>query len=98
MYEVLRLRGKTTGVTRLSDGAIIPLDSRNKDFAQFLTWNAQQAAPLDLSDQAPPPPEPDSELDQISAILDKTDADVTAAEVRALVLRVARRLRKRGQL
>lgn len=51
---------------------------------------------------APPPPapkpEPDPELDAIVAILNKADADVTAGELKALVLRTLRRFYSRGRI
>lgn len=47
---------------------------------------------------APPPPAPDVELGDIRAVLSKADTDITAAERAALILRVLRRLDRRGLL
>jgi hypothetical protein len=46
--------GRFLGVTRTADGAQIPADPRNGDYAAFLAWNAQQSPPLDTSDRDPP--------------------------------------------
>lgn len=48
--------GKCVGVIRQSDNAAIPRDAGNRDYRDFLAWNAQQSTPLDLSDRAPDPP------------------------------------------
>ncbi len=36
-----------------SDGASVPIDSRNADFRTFLAWNAAQQVPLDYSTPGP---------------------------------------------
>lgn len=41
---------------------------------------------------------PDPERDAVSAILDKADTDITAAEVKRVLLRVARKLKAQGAL
>jgi len=57
-YEVLRKFGKAAVIRRLSDSLHIPLEPLNRDYQEFLKWNAEQPVPLDLSDQAPPAPTP----------------------------------------
>lgn len=49
-YTLDRIKGKVVAVKRVADGASIPLDPSNRDYQDFLTWNAQQSPPLDLSD------------------------------------------------
>lgn len=46
--------GRFVGVTRTADGAQIPADPANGDYAAFLVWNAEQVPPVDTSDRAPP--------------------------------------------
>lgn len=52
MYQLTR----TTGVTRLADGAVIPADKGNRDWLEFEAWiasgNAPKAAP-DVPDLVP---------------------------------------------
>lgn len=43
----------TTSITRLADGAIIPADPANSDYAQHLRWLAEGNTPL----PADPPPD-----------------------------------------
>ena len=45
--------GRFAGVTRAADGAQIPADPANADYAAFLAWNSEQVPPLDLSDRSP---------------------------------------------
>lgn len=33
-------------IRRVADGAIIPIDESNRDFQEFLRWNAEQETPL----------------------------------------------------
>lgn len=46
MYELLDM-GSQKAIRRTSDGAVIPLDERNRDFQEFLEWNAEQENPID---------------------------------------------------
>lgn len=47
--------GKVTTITR-DDGAEIALVEGNRDFDEFLKWDAAQEKPLDRSDKQPEPP------------------------------------------
>lgn len=51
-----------------------------------------------LVQRATPKPDLDATRTQLNAILDKADADITAAELKTLTLRALRRLRDRGRL
>jgi hypothetical protein len=46
-----------TSIIRLSDGAFIPADSDNTDYAAYLRWWAEGNTPLPAA--PPPPPAPD---------------------------------------
>lgn len=72
------------------NGAFYP-DPLNRDYAEFLEWNAKQATPLDLSDKPPEPPTVDTELNRIKEILAKADQDIAAAERWEAVLKFMRR-------
>lgn len=49
MYEIVVFDESTQQkfIRRISDGAIIPVDAANRDFQDFLLWNAQQQTPLE---------------------------------------------------
>jgi hypothetical protein len=47
----------TNSIIRLSDGAFIPADSSNTDYAAYLRWWAEGNTPLPAA--PPPPPGPD---------------------------------------
>lgn len=51
-------RTGTASVIRDRDGARIPKDFRNLDYAEFLHWNERQAEPLDIADREPEPSPP----------------------------------------
>lgn len=51
-----------------------------------------------LAEASPPPPPPDTDITAITSILDKQDSDVTAAELKEVVLRALRRMRARNLL
>lgn len=65
--------GRSVGVVRQSDGAQIPADPRNSDYAAFLEWNSRQSPPLDLSDRAPPTDAERAARDRASAAALVTD-------------------------
>jgi hypothetical protein len=46
-----------TSIIRLSDGAFVPADSDNTDYAAYLRWWAEGNTPLPAA--PPPPPAPD---------------------------------------
>jgi len=48
--------------------------------------------------ESPPAPPPDAELDAIAAVLAKPDAEISAGDVKALLLRWARRALARGRI
>lgn len=92
VYKLLR----AGGVLRLLDGACIPDDPRNADQQQYQDWLKAGNAP-DPADPAPVDP-PDAEKDAMQTILAKADVDITAGEVKTLILKLARRLAARGGL
>lgn len=75
---------------RIQDGANIPTDPKNRDYAEYLAWLA--------TDPKSQPDPADPELDAVSAILEKADTDITAAEVKRVLLRVAQAEGARGYL
>ena len=50
-YELIydSMMGTVSCVHKLSDNTFIPLDAGNADFQEFLSWNAEQPVPLDLT-------------------------------------------------
>lgn len=94
MYTVKRQRGRFVCVSRdLGGGTDVSFGPNNSEWAEFLDWNAKQPAPLDLSDKAPEPPEPDPVKDAIMALLDKDqNGTITAAEKLDFCFKVCKRL------
>lgn len=78
--------GRFVGVVRQSDGAQIPADPRNSDYAAFLEWNSRQSPPLDLSDREPLTPAQRLARVRAAALGGlRTRADDTGVAVRATV-------------
>lgn len=93
MYEVKRLNGIVAHILR-ADGTCIPRALDNRDYREFLEWNAAQPTPLDLSDKPPDPPTPEETRDAIAiAFLKNLPAtgDYTTAQL-SNGLRAVRRL------
>ena len=85
MYTVSRsLQGDYIGVKRLRDGASIPIEPKNRDFAEFLEWaKANPNHGLNLKDDATLAyKEPvDAELEAIKTKLD-ADQNLSAEQMR----------------
>lgn len=97
--EVLRIAGKVSGLLR-EDGVPVALDGNalNRDTAELMAWIAENPTAFDLTDKQPDPPPPDPDLDAITAILDKPDANITAADIKTALLKYLRRKRVQGAL
>lgn len=96
MVEYKLLRGGA--VLRKSTGENIPLVPGNPAYAEYLAWLATDVKNVpDPADPEPVDP-PDPEREALHAILDKPDAEITAAERNRVLLRMARKLRARGEL
>jgi len=53
MYKLLiRIDGEQCGVFRIVDGASIPLDPANTDYAAYLEWVAAGNTPLPADEEA----------------------------------------------
>ena len=65
-------------VTRLSDGASIPADPANTDYAAYLVWVASGG----VADPVDPPSQRDTALSQIAAL----EASVTQRRIREAAL------------
>lgn len=87
LYDV---SGRLSGATNGTQSVLV--DGHGWD--GFLEWNS--IAKLDLSDKQPEAPPRDTDREALAAILQKADADITAAEARMLTIRVARRLLAKG--
>jgi hypothetical protein len=77
--------GRYLGVTRTADGAQIPADPRNADYAEFLAWNARQVPPLDLSDRDPPTDEERVQRLASAAVMDTLARSATDPFASAVV-------------
>ena len=97
MYEIVRFLGVVKGVN--SSRGFHYKGEDNPHWVAFLEWNAKQPQPLDLSDQPPQSPSPDTELDAIDALISKDDGGTaTNAEKFQLVLMAIKRLRRKGAI
>jgi hypothetical protein len=56
VFRIVYDIGGKASVQRIADGACIPVDVGNRDYVEFLAWNAKQATPLDVTDRAAPGP------------------------------------------
>jgi hypothetical protein len=53
MYTLINSYGQTNCVRRLSDGACIPFDPQNRDYAEYLKWIEEGNVP-EPADEAMP--------------------------------------------
>ncbi len=75
-----------------------PLPTGVEELADQAAWDSEAAGLRAAIRAAVPVPPPDPDRDAIDAILDKADADVSAADVKELLLRLGRRLRSQGAI
>lgn len=93
MYRINRSPDGMVAVQRIKDGAWLA-----KTDAALLEWNEAQPPDkkLDLSDREPEPMAVDAEAEELKAILAKQDKDVSAADLKTLVLKYLRRQAAHG--
>ena len=78
MYSIEHdLLSGVASIIREHDGARIPQDPRNSDFAEFLKWNATQPTPLDLSPRPPAEALPLKTPEELAAEFYAIDAEST---------------------
>lgn len=98
-YEVFWVNGRASSVSIVNaDGSTSNYPKGSPGWHEFLEWNDKQPADkkLDLSDKAPEPAPVDAEAEEIKGILAKQDRDVSAADLKTLVLKFMRRQAARG--
>lgn len=93
MYTPIRLFGKVAAI--LGPVGTFGLNIENRHYQDFLAWREklppEEKAKYDLSDQPPEPPTVDQDIERIKTILLKSDADITAGELKELVLKFVRK-------
>jgi hypothetical protein len=67
----------TSTITRLTDGASIPADTANTDYAAYLQWLADGNTP----EPADPPPEPPAPTDPVDKLRQFLAANPDVAEI-----------------
>lgn len=76
MYKIAYAQnGEVSGISRISDGAHIPIDVRNRDFKEFLVWNVTGG----LDYETPCEPAGPSQW-EIEAAADKARMEVLSAK------------------
>ena len=73
MYNLNYINGKVGSIQK--ENMSIPLCEGNSDYQEFLSWNREQAQPLDLNSTIAQPPVVlrylDKEIDEIKARLER---------------------------
>jgi hypothetical protein len=80
-YKKVNFNGVLSAIRRLADGASIPINPDNRDYAEYLKWVTDGGVPEEAD---PPPPPSQDELDaeaartyaKLVAIRDMTPAEV----------------------
>ena len=93
MYRIVRTPdGKFSAIVlRESSGSDVSFGPDDRQWLDFLTWNAKQEVPLDLSDKPPKPPPVDADIERIKAIVAKRDDEITAAEAKEAIVKYLRK-------
>jgi hypothetical protein len=73
------------------DGSFTFFGPGSRLWPEFLEQNSRAEKPIDLSDKPPEAPAIDIDIERIREILAKRDADITASEVKELLLKFVRK-------